>query len=239
MDDLPQQRSGWTTGALDGQVYAEPLVWGGLVFAVTLNNTVYAFNQIDGAVIWQRNLGAPTTSGWTCGNVSPQGILGTPVIDPVAQVIYVAAFFSDNSYHVMGLNANDGNATLVLNTTLVMPASFNWMIQQERGALALSPDRKTIYVPFGGRAGDCGTYHGYVVGVPANGLGTPSVYTVSDTGSGIWSAGGPVVDDATGNVFAATGNGSARWLSRTGSCPRTGWPAGVKTTRISVPPARS
>ncbi|TMC10210.1 MAG: hypothetical protein E6J29_12135, partial [Chloroflexi bacterium] len=36
--------TGWTTGALDGQVYAEPLVWGGLVFAVTLNNTVYAFN---------------------------------------------------------------------------------------------------------------------------------------------------------------------------------------------------
>jgi len=208
--------TGWTTGALDGQVYAEPLVWGGLVFAVTLNNTVYAFNQIDGAVIWQRNLGAPTTSGWTCGNVSPQGILGTPVIDPVAQVIYVAAFFSDNSYHVMGLNANDGNATLVLNTTLVMPASFNWMIQQERGALALSPDRKTIYVPFGGRAGDCGTYHGYVVGVPANGLGTPSVYTVSDTGSGIWSAGGPVVDDATGNVFAATGNGSAGGCNQVG-----------------------
>src|SRR4029077_3878491 len=64
-----------------------------------------------------------------------------------------------------------------------------------------------VYVPFGGRYGDCGNYHGFVVGVPASGSTILSVYQTPDSGSGIWGAGGVVVDDSTGSVFAATGNG--------------------------------
>src|SRR5207302_4794927 len=99
-------------------------------------------------------------------------------------------------------------------TTLVMPASFDWTIEQQRGALALHGGY--VYVPFGGRFGDCGSYHGYVAGVPTNGSPSLNVYTVQDTGSGIWSAGGLVVDDTTGNVFAATGNGSAGGCNQVG-----------------------
>src|SRR5207245_1561299 len=65
-----------------------------------------------------------------------------------------------------------------------------------------------IYVLVGGRLGDCGAYHGYVVGVPTSGSTAIAVYQTPNTGMGIWGAGGPVVDDATGNVFATTGNGS-------------------------------
>ena len=73
--------TGWTSPVLDAEVFAEPLVYGGLVYVATLNNSVYALNQADGTVVWHSLLGAPKVSGWTCGNVAPQGILGTPVID--------------------------------------------------------------------------------------------------------------------------------------------------------------
>ena len=73
--------AGWTSAALDQTVYAEPLVYQGIVYVATLNNSVYALNQSDGSVIWARNLRAPETSGWSCGNFSSQGIVGTPVID--------------------------------------------------------------------------------------------------------------------------------------------------------------
>jgi len=46
-----QSIAGWTNTALDGEVYAEPLVFNGMVFAATLNNTVYALNQANRSVI--------------------------------------------------------------------------------------------------------------------------------------------------------------------------------------------
>jgi outer membrane protein assembly factor BamB len=64
---LPQVQSvttGWTSAAMDGQIYASPLVYNGVVYAATLNNTVYAINQATGAILWSKNLGAPQASGW-------------------------------------------------------------------------------------------------------------------------------------------------------------------------------
>ena len=195
--------AGWTSAALDGQVYAEPLVYGGIVYTATLNNTVYALNQADGTVVWQRNVGVPESGGWGCGNVSPQGILGTPAIDPVTGRIYVAAQVQvDDVYRVIGLDLATGAVELI---TKIKPAGFDWTIQQQRGALAVR--NGYVYVPFGGRAGDCGSYHGWVVGVPTNNSKVLKVYRTPGIGNGIWAAGGIVVDDSTGNILAATGNG--------------------------------
>src|ERR1700674_5302510 len=208
---------GWVESTLDGEVYAEPLIYNGVVYAATLNDTVYALNQTDGTDVWHHNLGAPTAGGWGCGNVSPQGVLGTPVTDVSGGRIYVAAFFVDNTYHLLGLNLATG--VTELDTTLAV-AGFTWQVQQQRGALALR--NGFVYVPFGGRLGDCShpnppnpniPYHGYVVGVSTSGIGTLNVYQTPDAGIGIWTAGGIVVDDATGNVFAATGNGIAAGCS--------------------------
>src|ERR1700694_4453064 len=84
---------GWVLTTLDAEVYAEPLIYGGLVYVATLNNTVYALNQTDGTVVWARKLGAPVTTGWTCGPFPSQGILGTPVIDTAAGRIYATTLF--------------------------------------------------------------------------------------------------------------------------------------------------
>jgi len=208
--------AGWVSTTFDAQVYASPLVYQGVVYVATLNNTVYALNQADGTVLWSKHLGAPTTSGWVCGNVSPQGILGTPVVDTTSNRIYVAAFLSTHVWTIFGLDlANLGNVVL---TTMIpgnfAAGAFDWKIEQERGALAVA--NGTVYVPFGGRAGDCNdntvtpniVYQGWVIGVPTSGsTSLTQWHTGGSGGAGIWSAGGVVVDDSTGKVFVTTGNG--------------------------------
>lgn len=197
--------NGWTSIAMDGEVYASPVVYGGIVYAATLNNTVYAFNQANGNVIWGQHLRDPETTGWSCGNVSPQGILGTPVIDPAGGRIYVATLGSDDVYRLEGLNLNTGVPELTTVITTPTPG-FDWTIQQERGALALA--NGFVYVPFGGRAGDCGTYHGYVFAVPTSGAAVADYYQTPGSGAGFWTAGGVAVDDSTGKVFVTSGNGT-------------------------------
>ena len=200
--------AGWTSATLDGELYAEPLVFGGRVYAATLNNTVYAIDQPTGITVWSKHLGTPQSSGWVCGNVSPQGIIGTPVIDAAANRIYAVALITGTTptYHLFGLDlANSGNIVL---DTVVSPANFDWKIQQERGALALA--NGYVYVPFGGRAGDCfdgsTPYYGWVVGAPTSGVGTPNAYRTPSSAESVWAAGGVVVDDTSHNVFFATGN---------------------------------
>src|ERR1700716_2195146 len=52
----------WTSPPLDGKLYASPLVWSGLVFAATENNTVYALKETDGTIVWSKNLAPPVSS---------------------------------------------------------------------------------------------------------------------------------------------------------------------------------
>ena len=196
----------WHEVPLDGQVYAEPLIDQGLVYVATLNNTLYALNQSDGSIVWRTHLGDPVTAGWACGNVAPQGILGTPVIDLSGHRIYAAALLdADHAYSLFGLDL----ATGAIQLQTALPASalggnFDWTIQQERGALSLA--NGYVYVPFGGRDGDCGDYHGYIVGIPTTSAGGLHVYRTPGSGSGYWSPSGVTIDDSSGNLFAASGN---------------------------------
>jgi len=199
---------GWTSATLDAEVYAEPLISGGIVYVGTLNNSVYALNQTDGSQVWHVNLSTPKASGWVCGNVAPQGILGTPVLDVAANRIYVATLSSDNIYRVIGLNLLTGATVLTTAIPASIGTGFDWKIQQQRGALALA--NGYVYVPFGGRAGDCfdgsTPYYGWVVGVPIDGVSALSVFQTPSGAESVWAAGGVVVDDSSHNVFFATGN---------------------------------
>ena len=55
----------------------------------------------------------------------------------------------------------DVNATAMYNGIL-----FSSLVQEDRGALALV--NGIVYVPYSGYFGDCGSYHGWVVGVDIN-----------------------------------------------------------------------
>src|SRR4029434_3091748 len=87
-------------GTISGNVYAQPLyIEGGpsgraRVIVVSESNNVYALDAITGTVIWQRNVGAPVISGLPCGNISPLGITGTPVVHLVSRSLFFDAMIN-------------------------------------------------------------------------------------------------------------------------------------------------
>ena len=80
-----------------GNVHAQPLyIEGGpngpMIIAVTASNNIYALNADTGAVIWQRtDIGPAVTSGLPCGNISPVGTIGTPVVDLASRSLFFDA----------------------------------------------------------------------------------------------------------------------------------------------------
>ena len=81
----------WTR-KLDGAVYGQPLVIGGLVVAATENDSVYGLDRASGAIRWRRHVGTPVPlSALPCGNIDPLGITGTPAYDPGTRLVYAVA----------------------------------------------------------------------------------------------------------------------------------------------------
>ena len=63
----------WTSPALDGQVYGEPLEATGRVYVATENDTIYALAADTGDVLWSSNVGTPVpSSALPCGNICPR-----------------------------------------------------------------------------------------------------------------------------------------------------------------------
>ncbi len=192
----------WTSAALDGDIYAQPVVLGDRVFVATEGDTVYALNAASGAISWQSHLGTPVPgSEPPCGNIDPIGITSTPVVDPVAGVLYTVAFLQPAHHELYALSVDTG---AIRWHRAIDPPGADPLLHNQRGSLALSQGR--VYVPYGGRLGDCGNYHGWVVATNADGSGNLLTYQVPTTRmGGIWAPSGPAVD-AAGNVFVATGN---------------------------------
>ncbi len=202
-------------GTISGNVYAQPLYIengpGGaaMVIVVTESNNVYALNASTGTVIWQRNVGTPVSSGLPCGNISPLGITGTPVVDLGSRSLFFDAMIdgATKKHFIYSLNVDTGainpgwpvdvNAIASYNGT-----SFTSLVENERAALALV--NGTVYVPYSGHAGDCGTYHGWVVGVRINNPASVTAWAPTAIGGGIWGHGG-IASDGT-NMFVVTGN---------------------------------
>src|SRR2546430_12351278 len=73
------------------------------------------------------------------------------------------------------------------------------------------PPRSTLFPyttlfrsPYGGHAGDCGDYRGWVIAVPVQDPAHATAWATGAPAGGIWAPGGLSTD---GNVvFAATGN---------------------------------
>ena len=197
--------NGWTSPALDGDIYAEPLVFRGDVFVATENNSVYALDGKTGSILWHGNLGLPVEANvLPCGNIGPvTGITGTPVIDPSTGMLYVVSF-SAMHHTLSALSTSTG--ALVFHESAV-PPGFNETTQQERTALTLA--NGMVYVGYGGLAGDCGQYYGWEVGLPASAPGQMVYYQVPVTREGaIWAPSGAAVDPS-GNVYVTTGNGAS------------------------------
>jgi len=186
---------------LDGQVYASPIVARGVTVVATEQDSVYGLDN-DGRQLWRRNLGEPARSGdLPCGNIDPSGITGTPVYSN--GIVYVVPEYRSPVRHeLVALDVSTGKA--LWRVSVDLPGA-DPSAMQERGALTIAGGR--VWVPFGGRAGDCGDYKGRIVGVPLDGRGAPIAYTVpTPREGGIWTPPGPTVDSA-GQLYVAVGNG--------------------------------
>ena len=191
----------WETAALDGDVYAEPLFVGSQVFVATEGDTVFALDGTNGRVQWRTHLGEPVPrASLPCGNIDPTGITSTPVVDSSRGLLYVVAFVRPARHVLVALDLASG--TERFRRDIDAPGA-NPIVEQQRGALALLDDQ--VLVPYGGLYGDCGDYHGYLVGARADGSGDLTSYMVpAARAAAIWAPPGPTVAD--GAVYIATGN---------------------------------
>lgn len=201
----------------DGHVYAQPLFWPsagsetGILIIATEDDTVLAVDASTGKIVWRRSLGTPVSrNDLPCGNIDPLGITGTPTIDQRTQIIYLDAAVHSPSgprHKVFALSLRDGSAIAgwpvdVVDALRAFGERFDPATQGERGALTILGDR--VYVPFGGNYGDCGTYHGWVVGISMNSPTDVKAWRTRAAAGGIWAPGGISTDGKS--LYVATGN---------------------------------
>jgi hypothetical protein len=236
---------------VDGAVYAQPLWAAGLVFNGTTHNVVFVATAHDGlfafdadsspcVTLWQVNLidgahGANTGEttvpsgpsghlvGAGDGDITPEvGVIGTPVIDANAQILYVVSksVSSDHSTFYQRLHAinlltgqeNSGSPTLI---TATYPGTgdggnmttFKPGVENQRSGLALV--NGTVYIAWAAHE-DYGQYYGWVVGYSYTGgtLNQTVVLNVTPNvhSGGIWMGGGAPASDGS-YLYLLTGNG--------------------------------
>jgi hypothetical protein len=222
---------------VDGAVYAQPL-WvanvsftGGkhnVVIVATQHDTIYALDADANSctTFWSKSL---LNSGETwirsgndlaCSDLEPDvGIVGTPVIDPATNTIYVVSKSKNTTsstifqrIHALDLvtgNEKFGGPTVIAGS--VNSLSFNALKNNQRAGLALVNGK--VYIAWASHC-DIGTYQGWVLGYTASDLTiAPSVFTAAPHAptsleSGIWMSGGAPAADASNNLFLITGNGT-------------------------------
>jgi outer membrane protein assembly factor BamB len=204
---LPASRV-WSSPVLDGFVYGEPLVVGSRVYVVTENDTFYALDATTGQIVWASHVGTPVPlAQLPCGNIDPLGITGTPVVDTTTGVIYAIAEQRFPSVHHDLVGVDTATGRVVLRRAADPPGMIP-VTQQQRAALAIR--NGVVYWGFGGLAGDCGAYHGWVVGFDTHSGGALRSYRVPTTREGaVWGTSGVAID-GSGDLFVTTGNGESR-----------------------------
>jgi Carbohydrate binding module (family 6) len=218
---------------VDDEVYATPLYVPNLtvngathnvVFAATVNNTVYAFDADEGgAALWSRNFGTPTNhtqvghSGDCAGGYNDFqgniGIVGTPVIDESSDTMYFVAHTVSGGTHtqtIHAINILTGADRASGASTVISGGGFNSMTNNQRPALTLS--NGTVYVAWSSYC-DVTPYNGIVKAFTASTLANTATFDdTSDGGAdgqgGIWQAGQGLNVDSSGNIYAMTGNGT-------------------------------
>jgi PQQ-like domain len=198
----------WQSPTLDGDVYAEPLFVGNRVIVATANDSVYALSASDGAVVWRSHLGSPVkASALPCGDVDPVGITSTPVVDAAAGRVYAVGLVQGPIHDVL-FDLRLSTGALVASKPVDV-AGADPKVHNQRSALTLSKGK--VYIPYGGRFGDCGDYHGRVVSVAvsASGLGAVTPYTLPTQGEGgFWTPPGAATA-SDGSMYLASGNSSS------------------------------
>jgi outer membrane protein assembly factor BamB len=210
--DLKHLGTAWTSPALNGSSYGEPLVWGKDVYVATENDYVYALMASSGKVLWSKHLGtAVPQSRLVCaGDIGPNlGITGSPVIDTARNEIFVVAdelVKNKVAHYIYGLDTATGKVEMHQDAD-PPGAEPNAILQRTSATL----DDNRVVFGYGGNYGDCEPYHGWVESVPVTG-GRAYFFEVSnrpnDSQGAVWMGGAAPIITSKGDVYVATGNGA-------------------------------
>ena len=177
--------------AIDAAAYAQPLwvanvaIGGGthnVLIAATQHDTVYAFDADASPchTYWSKSMMAsgetwPTNVDVGSADLAPDiGIVGTPVIDPATNTVYLVAKSKNGStYHqrLHALNLADGSEKFTGPHEIAFTSggiTFNPLTQNQRAGLALV--NGVVYIAYASH-GDNPTYYGWVAGYNASTLG--------------------------------------------------------------------
>ena len=217
--------------AIDASAYAQPLwvanvaIGGGthnVLIAATVHDTVYAFDAdvTPCKTYWSQSLLA---SGETWVNnmdvggsldLAPDiGIVGTPVIDPTTNTIYVVSKSKNGAtihQRLHALSLIDGSEKFSGPQEIAATLNgitFSPLSQNQRAGLALQ--NGVVYIAWGSH-GDIGTYYGWILSYKAATLTQVSVFNDDPGvgGGGIWMSGGAPAADSSNNLYVTTGNGN-------------------------------
>ena len=236
----------------DGLVDGQPLIASALsvsgtthnvAYIVTENDSVYSYDADSGAALGHVSvLGSGETPSDTrgCSQVTPQiGITSTPVIDRSAGAhgtIYVVAMSKDASgdYH-QRLHALDLVTLAELpNSPVVIQATYPGTGNNSGGTTSFDPKQYkeraglllvngTLYTAWASHCDD-GPYQGWIIGYDQSTLAQTQVLNVTPNGSdgALWSAGGGMAADSTGNIYALVANGTFDTTLDAGGFPLQG-----------------
>jgi hypothetical protein len=218
--------------AVDERVFAQPLyvsnlgIGGGVhntVFIATAGNSVYAFDADNASTaatpLWSVNLGAPIPNAkyFLRGGFPLDGVVGTPVIDPSTNTLYLvapvwntASQTATQSLHALDLASGSekfGGPVQISGTGF--NADSNW---QRSGLLLLNG---VLYVPFSSHFDlllNAATqskegYSGLIIAYDAATLAQVGIFNAEPKGSGgsVWQSGRGPASDGT-YIYAMTAN---------------------------------
>jgi hypothetical protein len=228
------------TQSVDGLVVAQPLYMPGVAIpGAGTHNVVYVATQHDSVFAFDadNNQGSNASPLWTTSFINPNtaiatesstdqgcgpqtgykeiGIMGTPVIDPATDTLYVVAKTNEGGSYVFRLHALDittgeeragGGVAItgsVVNSFGVSVPFVTKYQAQRPGLLLLNGN---IFIGFGSNGCDYKA-HGWVFSYDASSLQQTGVFnTTPDVkeGGSVWQSGAGLAGDSAGNVYFAT-----------------------------------
>lgn len=230
---------------VDGVVAAQPLYMPNVnipgvgivnvIYVATQNDSVYAFNADtpgSGTPLWQVSFLNPA-NGVTAVPISAQGcsgvtsytevgIMGTPVIDPTTNTIYLVAKTQEQAQsgfnYVFRLHALDiatgaekfGGPVLVTATVQngSKQVTLNTQTNQQRPGLLET--NGSIFIAFGSNGCDRNA-HGWLLAYDPSTLQQQGIFNTSPAvtyGSSLWMSGVGPAADTENNIYLITANGT-------------------------------
>ena len=213
-----------------------------VTYAVTENDTVYAFDADAGTILWKVSLLGPRetpSDDHGCGQISPQiGITSTPVIDRTAGAngtIFVVAMSKNSSsayfqrVHALDITTGKEEFGGPVTVSAKYPGSganshggfvvFDPSQYAERAGLLLL--NHVVYTAWTSHC-DAGAYTGWIIGYNET-TGAKTVLNLTPNGSegAIWQAGAGLASDGS-SIYFLDANGTFDTTLNSQGFPKSG-----------------